>query len=601
MPRLRSVSAGMLVLLLAGILAACGGSAPEAQQPTTAPAATAPTAAPAAAEPTVAAPAEQPTAAPEAAAPTAAAATATAGGTLKIGRTATPDSLNPGVAYLSEAFDIFYLVYDTLITTDLRNKAQPQLAKEWSVDSSGKVWTFKLHDGAKWHDGQPLTAEDVAFTFNMIKGFESFALIKSQTSLLDKAEAPDANTAVLTFEQPVANTDERFSSVPILPKHIWEKFKDEKAATEFENLEMIGSGPFKLAEFKSGEFTRLTAVKDHYLTPPKIDEVIYQVYKNDDAMIQALKTGEVDLIVPPKTVIRALQSEPNVKVEIGNQLALTDIILNTTDPKNCPKDVGKCTGHPALRDPKVRQALSYATEKQLLIDTVLLGLGTPGLSLVMPGHGDGYAKDVADYPFDVEKAKQILEEAGYKDTDGDGIREMPGDPSKPLSFRYSFASDQNAANGPRFFETLRDMWKQAGVDLKLQAMEADAMTAICCPAFDFDVINWGWGAGVDPSSLLYIATTDEIPTGNSETGYSNPEYDALFKEQEITVDKAKRNEILHKMQEILVRDSPYIIAYYAQAVEAYRSDKFQGWVTDPEGGLSLGSGRISLTVVTAVQ
>jgi len=114
--------------------------------------------------------------------------------------------------------------------------------------------------------------------------------------------------------------------------------------------------------------------------------------------------------------------------------------------------------------------------------------------------------------------------------------------------------------------------------------------------------QWVKGKSCDTFAPLgpFLATTDEIPTGNSETGYSNPEYDALFKEQEITVDKAKRNEILHKMQEILVRDSPYIIAYYAQAVEAYRSDKFQGWVIDPEGVLSLSS-RISLTVVSAVQ
>lgn len=600
MPRLQSLSAGMLVLLLAGVLAACGGSAPATQQPTAGSAGQPTGAAPAAAEPTAAAPAEQSTAAPATAAPTAATASATSGGILSIGRSATPDSLNPGVAYLSEAFDIINLVYDTLITTDLRNQAQPQLAKEWSVSADGKVWTFKLHDGAKWHDGQPVTAEDVAFTFNMIKGFEAFALIKTYTNLLAKAEAPDATTAVLTFEQPVANTDERFSSVYILPKHIWEKLKDEKAASEFENLDMVGSGPFKLAEFKSSEFTRLTANKEHYLTPPKIDELIFKVYKNDDAMVQALKSGEVDLISPPSTVVRTLQSESNIKVEIGKQLALTDIILNTTDPKNCPKDVGKCTGHPALRDVKVRQALSYATDKQALIDTVLLGLGAPGLTLVMPGHGDGFAKDVQDYPFDIEKAKQILEEAGYKDTDGDGIREMPADPSKPLSFRYSFPSDQSAGTGPRFFETLRDSWKQAGVEISLQAMEGDALTSVCCPAFDFDVINWGWGAGSDPSSLLYIATTDEIPTGNSETGYSNPEYDTLFKEQEITVDKAKRNEILHQMQQILVRDVPYIVAYYSQNVEAYRSDKFQGWVVDPEGLLSL-SGRISLTTVTPVQ
>jgi peptide/nickel transport system substrate-binding protein len=601
MPRLRSLSAGLLILLLAGVMAACGGGAPEAPQPTAAAPAAEPTAVAPAAEPTAAAPAAEPTAAPAAAEPTAATAPAATGGILSIGRTATPDSLNPGVAYLSEAFDIINLVYDALITTDLRNKAQPQLAKEWSVDASGKVWTFKLHDGVKWHDGQPLTAEDVAFTWNMIKDFESFALIKSYTSLLVKAEAPDATTAVLTFEQPVANTDERFSSLYILPKHIWEKFKDNKAASEFENLEMIGSGPFKLAEFKSGEFTRLTANKDHYLSPPKVDEVIFKVYKNDDAMVQALKSGEIDLASPPSTVVRALQSEPNIKVEIGKSLSLTDIILNNTDPKkNCPKDVGKCTGHPALRDVKVRQALAYATDKQALIDTVLLGLGAPGLSLVMPGHGDGFAKDVQDYPYDVEKAKQTLEEAGYKDTDGDGIREMPGDPKKPLSFRYSFPSDQAAATGPRFFETLRDQWKQAGVELKLQALEADALTAVCCPAFDYDVIQWGWGAGVDPSSLLYIATTDELPTGNSETGYSNPEYDKLFKEQEVTVDKAKRNEILHQMQQVLIRDVPYIIPYYSQAVEAYRSDKFQGWVVDPEGILSLGN-RISLTVVTPVQ
>jgi len=612
MPRLRSLSAGMLILLLAGVLAACGGGAPEAPQPTAAaPAAAEPTVVAAPAEQPTAAPAEQPTAAPAeqptaapAEQPTAAAASAATGGTVSIGRTATPDSLNPGVAYLTQAFEIMQLVYDTLIGVDLRNQPQPQLAKEWSVSADGKVWTFKLHEGAKWHDGQPLTAEDVAFTFNMIKGFESFALIKPYTSLLAKAEAPDATTAVLTFEQPVANTDERFSGVYILPKHIWEKLNDEKAATDFENLEMIGSGPFKMAEFKSGEFTRLTAVKDHYLTPPKIDEVIYKVYQNDDAMVQALKIGELDVIIPPSTVVRTLQSEPNIKVEIGQQLSLSDIIFNTTDPKNCPPDVGKCTAHPALRDPKVRQALAYATDKQQLVDTVLLGLGVPGLSLVMPGNGDGFAKDVPDYPFDVEKAKQVLEEAGYKDTDGDGIREMPGDATKPLSLRYSFPSDQASATGPRFFETLRDQWKQAGVELKLQALEADALTAVCCPAFDFDVIQWGWGGGVDPSALLYIATTDEIPTGNSETGYSNPEYDALYKEQEITIDKAKRNEILHKMQQILMRDVPYIIPYYDQAVEAYRSDKFQGWVIDPEGILDLTSyphNRISLTTITPVQ
>ena len=127
----------------------------------------------------------------------------------------------------------------------------------------------------------------------------------------------------------------------------------------------------------------------------------------------------------------------------------------------------------------------------------------------MPGHGDGFAKDVQDYPFDVEKAKQMLEDAGYKDTDGDGIREMPGDPKKPLSFRYSFASDQNAANGPRFFETLRDMWKQVGVELKLQALEADALQSLAEADWAPDYVTLrrqhDLGAAVDGQPLVALA------------------------------------------------------------------------------------------------
>jgi peptide/nickel transport system substrate-binding protein len=144
------------------------------------------------------------------------------------------------------------------------------------------------------------------------------------------------------------------------------------------------------------------------------------------------------------------------------------------------------------------------------------------------------------------------------------------------------------------------MWKQAGVEIKLQAMEADALTQVCCPAFDYDVISWGWYAGVDPSSLLNVPSTEEITTGTSESGYSNPEYDQLYKDQEVTVDPAKRKEILYKMQEILLRDVPYIIPYYRQNSEAYRTDRFQGWVIDPEGLLYL-TDRTSLSVITPIQ
>lgn len=549
--------------------------------------------------------AAEPTAAPSGE-PTAAAPSTATGGTLRVGRTAAPDSLNPGAAYIAEAYDLFLLVYDSLITTDQLLQPQPQLADAWSVAEDGKTWTFQLNSGAKWHDGRPLTSEDVKFTYDMLRTLDGFGYFSSYVTLIASVEAPDPTTAVIAFEQPVANIVERFSSVYILPKHIWEPLldpanpADSTKAVEFENLEMVGSGPFRMAEYKPGEFTRLTAVKDHYLDPPHIDEVIFQVFGNGDAMTQALRTGAIDLMtVPNKTIVRSLQSEANIKVEIGNQLHFADIIFNTTAPENCPPDDGVCSGHPALRDVRVRQALAHATDKQQLIDVVLIGLGVPGLSLVTPGHGDAFASQVQDYAFDLAKANQILDEAGYKDSDGDSVREMPDDPSKPLAFRYSYPSDQSQ-EGQRFFELLKEMWGQAGVKLELTPLEADALTAACCPAFDFDVINWGWFPGVDPSSLLYVATIAEIPTGNSESGYANPEYDKLFEQQQVTIDVAERNKILHEMQAILVRDVPYIIPYYDQAVDAYRSDRFTGWVVEPKGVLSL-SARTSVTVIRPVQ
>jgi peptide/nickel transport system substrate-binding protein len=425
-------------------------------------------------------------------------------------------------------------------------------------------------------------------------------LFKVYADVLESAAAPDASTVVLTFSEPVADTDERFSSVPILPRHIWSALGDEASVLEYENTEMIGSGPFKMAEYVPGQFTRLEAVKDHYFDPPAIDEVIFRVFGNGDAMVQALRIGEIDLMeVPSNTVVRSLQSETNIQVEVGAQAALTDIFFNVVTAENCPPDVGVCSGHPALQDVRVRQAIAHATDKQQLIDVILLGLGRPGLSLVTPAQGEGFAGQLTDYAYDVARANALLDEAGYADSDNDGVREMPGDPSTPLTFRYSYPSDQSQ-NGARIFELLSAMWQQAGIAIELTPLESDALTAICCPAFDFDIISWGWGAGVDPASLLYIATTAEIPTGVSEAGYSNPEYDALYEQQRSTVDRAERIRLLHQMQEILLRDMPYLIPYYADNVEAYRKDRFTGFITDPEGILSL-DGRISLTKVRPVQ
>jgi peptide/nickel transport system substrate-binding protein len=367
----------------------------------------------------------------------------------------------------------------------------------------------------------------------------------------------------------------------VLPEHIWAKVAEGKAATEFTNDAMIGTGPFKMVEYKQNEFVHLAANKEHFQTPPKIDEVVFQTFQNQDALVQALRTGQVDMITEMAiTAVPSLRNAENIKLVTGIPLApyVRDIMFNQTAPDQCPKDAGGvCTGHPALRDRAVRLALAHATDKQKIIDVAMLGLATPGRTLIPDGLGQWYNNTLEDYAFDIQEANRILDEAGYKDTDGDGIRQMP-DGSHPLDFRLYWPSDVEA--GPRIAELLAETWSQVGVKLEPKAQDPDALTAACCPAFDYDVIIWGWGSDADPALLLQVMTTDAIPTGSSETGYSNPEYDKMYTQQNAELDKDKRIQLVWQMQAMAFKDVVYVIPYYDQAVQAYRTDRFKGWIVD---------------------
>ena len=146
------------------------------------------------------------------------------------------------------------------------------------------------------------------------------------------------------------------------------------------------------------------------------------------------------------------------------------------------------------------------------------------------------------------------------------------------TFRLNWPSD--SINAPRMSELLAQMWGDIGISLEPQAVDPDALTAQCCPAFDFDIIIWGWASDPDPSALLYVYTTEGIPTGSSETGYSNPAYDDLYAQQQIELDFNARKDIVWEMQKIVHDDVVYIIPFYDANVQAYRTDRFTGWITD---------------------
>ncbi|NWF63313.1 MAG: ABC transporter substrate-binding protein, partial [Chloroflexi bacterium] len=405
---------------------------------------------------------------------------------VRIGWSGSPDTLNPGNAILATSYTIFELVYDSMYDLNLDGTFQLSIAESASVSEDGVTWTFKIRDGLKWHDGQPLTAEDVAWTYNLYKDTPEYPYLNGYyTTYFDTISATENNEVVLTLTEAIPNIESQLVFLYILPKHVWENVDK----IEYENTEMVGSGPFKMAEYVQNEFVRLIANKDHFATPPKIDEVIFQTFDSQDALVQAIKSGNVDMITEmPNTAAQSLKEEENIDLVVGAPFSpgVTDIIFNQINPENCPtEEGGLCTGHPALRDRNVRLAMAHATDKQKLLDLILLGLGTPGLTLIPDGLGVWYNASISDYEFDPAKANQILDYAGYLDADGDGIRDMP-DGSRSLTFRLNWPSDSTDA--PRMAELLAEMWSAIGISLEPGAVDPDALTAQCCPAFDFDIM-----------------------------------------------------------------------------------------------------------------
>jgi len=502
--------------------------------------------------------------------------------TLRIGWPGSPDTLNPGTGILAEAYTIYDQVYDSLYDLQFDGTFKLGVADSVEASADGKVYTFKIHPGIKFHDGEALTAEDVAFSLNFYKAHEDFPYLNFYTLAFESIEAPDESTVVLTLTEAIPNLESQLLALYILPEHIWSQYAEGNAAAEFENLAMIGSGPFKLQEYQQNEFVHLVANQEYFQTPPKIDEVIFQTFGNEDALVQALQTGQVDMITEmPNTAVPTLKRADNIALITGAPLgpSVRDVIFNQVKPEHCPTaaEGGKCTGHPALLDHTVRLALAHATDKQNIIDVAMLGLAQPGLTLVAAGQAYWYNDQIEDYAFDVTLANQILDEAGYLDTNGDGIREMP-DGSRPLTFRLQWANDIPEA--PRIAELLGQSWGQIGVKTEPQAVDPDALTTACCPAFDFDIMIWGWSWGPDPNDPLGVMRTDQIPTGSSETGYANPAYDALYDQQAVELDPEKRRAIVFQMQQIVFDDVVYIIPYYQSRVQAYRTDRFAGWITD---------------------
>lgn len=496
---------------------------------------------------------------------------ASAGGTaaghaLRIGWTSEPDTLNPLTSYSTESMQITGLVYEPLIAYDTELKPYCRLAESYEYSDDGLVATYHLRRDVKWQDGEDFTAADVVMSFNMVRDYK-IGLAAPFVDALKEAVAIDDYTVELRFSKKQAfNIAE---AVLILPEHIWGDLSLEDVEL-YANAEPIGTGPMKFADWSEGSTLTLVRNDDYYGTPAGPDQIIFVQYGNEDVMAQALKSGEIDIVTElSPTVWEGLQNTDNIKTVSLDSYSFHEIGINSNE-----SDTSK--GNPMLRDVTVRQALNYIANREQMVEIALAGHGNPGDTIIPVGMGDWHYSIPDDKKMDndLEKAKALLDGAGYVDANGDGIREKDG---QPMSFRlYAIESTTVDVRAAQIF---RDAAKEAGVELTLTTMDENTMgdAIFDTSSSDFDLFVWGWDTNfMDPGDLLSIPVGAQIGN-NNDVYYTNSDYDALYDQQAGEMDSAARLELVHQLQQKFYEDGSYIVLWFQDKLQAYRTDTWTGW------------------------
>ena len=495
------------------------------------------------------------------------------------GWTENPDTLNPAYAYLTQSYVIFDLIYNALTTEAPDGKYIGGLAKDWSVAADNLTWTIHLKDGIQWHNGEAFKADDIVWAINAVMEHPDWwSSTSNYANGFKEVKALDDKTVQIVTEYPIGNMEYRLSFLYALYPPDFKGYQSAEDLQNFNNFNAIGTGPFKIntVDIDKGILI-LDANKDYFDGAPQIDQIIFQKFDNADALVQALKVGDIDVVYEvPATAFETVKGFDNVTAVDQEGRYFNELILNSVADTNDPAP----KRNPAILDPAVRLAIASAVNKQDLVDVVLQGIGTPGDTIVPPTLGGGFwhNPNIKEAQYDIAAANKILEDAGYK-MGSDGVRAKG---NTRLEFRLQFPT-QNPVY-PRIADMLASSFKQVGIQSNVEAVDTDSLTAAVTPTGDYDMVIWGWGPDPDPDFILSVMTTDQFVSGGwSDSGYHNAEYDKLYLAQQQAVDKNERQKIVWKMQEMVFNDRPYIVLYYEKNLQAYRSDRFTGFVESPLG------------------
>ncbi|HHW27140.1 MAG TPA: ABC transporter substrate-binding protein [Firmicutes bacterium] len=472
--------------------------------------------------------------------------------TLVVSTYENPGSFNPDWKTDDPAYAINQNIFNKLVTITGNFEIKPDLAKSWEISEDGLTYTFYLEEGVKWHDGVPFTSKDVKYTIEAIQ--QNKGRMYNEYSAIESVECPDDYTVVFHLSRPDAALLSFLSwyACFIMPEHI---YAGTDWTTNPANQKPIGTGPFKFVSWKPGESIELEANEEYFKGAPEIKKLVFKIIPDSSTALQAFKNGEIDIMgsAPPYSEIAALEQDPKVTV------------LKKDYPSRYY--MGFNFAREPLQDLRVRQAIAMAIDRSEILQKAFQGIGAEAWGFFTPNIAWAYNdKDLAP-AMDLERAKALLDEAGYK-PDANGVR-----------LKLDFVHFTNAQVAD-MAAILKEQLKKIGVELNIIQLEMSAWTPRIRQDMNFDLTVTNGFHGPDPHNLYGRIATDG---GNRITGtYSNPELDAVLLEAVQVSNQAERAELYKEAQSIMAQDLPIVPLIEVKSVIVYASD-ITGHPQSPEG------------------
>ncbi len=464
---------------------------------------------------------------------------------------ANPVTLNPVSAVDGYANEVFSFMFDSLIELNSNIEPIPCIAKSWdwtekTVEGEKKyILTFHLRDDVYWHDGVKFTAQDMVFTYEKIMDPASKALnkIAAFEGIVDSVEAPDDYTLVVTYNTPYAPAVLSWGITP-LPKHLYEQYKtpEEFLASPYNRMP-VGTGPYRIVRWETAKIIELERVTNYWREPPHFQKIIFKIVADDNVALAAFKRGDFDVFVLSADQYENEKDEPYFtnRYQLFRYLSYgySQIAWN-------------CGSNSIFADRRVRQAMTCAIDRYSIVSNIY-----HNLAVVVSGpflySTWAYNMDVPPYPFDLDKAKSLLTEAGWTDSDGDGILDKDG---KKLEFELTLG---DTPNGKAVALNLKENLAKLGGIVNLRILEWSALSQRL-DEHNFDGLLFAWTLGADQDAYD-MWHSSQIANGLNFCNYSNPELDRLLEQGRAEFDIRKRAEIYHRIHRIVAEDEPYTFLF----------------------------------------